>query len=84
MEFVRGETLETIAERRMGALTPEQAVFVIDRVLSALAHTHRAGIVHCDIKPSNIMVGGARRREDHGFRHRKGAGMRSAPPRTPT
>jgi Protein kinase domain len=56
MEFVRGETVETLLAR-MGVLTLEQAVFVVDRVLSALAHTHRAGIVHCDIKPSNIMVG---------------------------
>jgi serine/threonine-protein kinase len=55
MEFVRGETLERLA-LRMGLLTPEQAVFVVDGVLSALAHTHRAGIVHCDIKPANIIV----------------------------
>jgi serine/threonine-protein kinase len=55
MEFVRGETLERLA-LRMSLLTPEQAMFVVDGVLSALAHTHRAGIVHCDIKPANIIV----------------------------
>ena len=55
MEFVRGETLERLA-LRMSLLTPEQALFVVDGVLSALAHTHRAGIVHCDIKPANIIV----------------------------
>ena len=55
MEFVVGETLEMLA-LRVGALAPEHAVFIVDRVLSALAHTHRAGIVHCDIKPANVMV----------------------------
>jgi predicted Ser/Thr protein kinase len=55
MEFVRGETLERLTQR-VGRLVPEQAVFIVDRVLAALAHTHRAGIVHCDIKPGNVMV----------------------------
>jgi eukaryotic-like serine/threonine-protein kinase len=55
MEFVLGETLEALT-RRLGCLAPDQAVFIIDHVLSALAHTHTAGIVHCDIKPANVMV----------------------------
>src|SRR5262249_9765341 len=55
IDFVLGETLERLIGR-VGALPPEQAVFIVDRVLSALAHTHRAGIVHCDIKPANVMV----------------------------
>jgi hypothetical protein len=55
MEFVLGETLESFTAR-VGPLDPAQAVFIVDRVLSALAHTHRAGIVHCDIKPANVMV----------------------------
>ena len=55
MEFVRGETLEKLA-LRMGVLAPEQAVFIVNYMLSALAHSHRAGIVHCDIKPANVIV----------------------------
>jgi serine/threonine protein kinase len=55
MEFVRGETLEKISVR-VGALSPECAAYLISKVLSALEHAHRAGIVHCDIKPANIMV----------------------------
>src|SRR5439155_9251690 len=55
MEFVRGETLEKIA-LRLGAAPPDNAAYLVDRVLSALEHAHRAGIVHCDIKPANIMV----------------------------
>ncbi|HMD33642.1 MAG TPA: serine/threonine-protein kinase [Vicinamibacterales bacterium] len=55
MELVPGETLERICSRG-GAMAPAHAVHIIDRVLSALDHAHRAGIVHCDIKPANIMV----------------------------
>ncbi|HEX7139174.1 MAG TPA: serine/threonine-protein kinase, partial [Vicinamibacterales bacterium] len=50
LEFVRGETLEALAERA-SPMPLAQAVPIIDTVLSALAHTHRAGIAHCDIKP---------------------------------
>src|SRR5262245_31760315 len=55
MELVRGESLEHMCVR-LGALPAAAAVSLIDKVLSALEHAHRAGIVHCDIKPANIMV----------------------------
>jgi len=55
MEYVRGETLESICVR-LGALPAESAASVTDKVLSALEHAHCLGIVHCDIKPANVMV----------------------------
>src|SRR5687767_1601591 len=55
MEFVKGETLERLLER-CGPLAPARAADIIDRVLSALEHAHRAGIVHRDLKPANVMV----------------------------
>jgi len=55
MELVRGETLEKIANR-VGPFPPEQAAHLVDEILSALQHAHRAGIVHCDIKPANVVV----------------------------
>jgi serine/threonine-protein kinase len=55
MEYVRGETLETISAR-VGTLEPARAAYVVDKLLSALGYAHRAGIVHCDIKPANVMV----------------------------
>jgi serine/threonine-protein kinase len=55
MELVRGETLDKISDRS-GGFPPEHAAYLIDMVLSALAHAHHAGIVHRDIKPANVMV----------------------------
>jgi serine/threonine-protein kinase len=55
MELVRGETLDKLSER-LGPLPPERAASLIDKVLSALEHAHRAGIVHRDMKPANVMV----------------------------
>jgi serine/threonine-protein kinase len=55
MELVRGETLEHIC-LRLGALPAETAASLAVKVLSGLEHAHRVGIVHCDIKPANIMV----------------------------
>jgi serine/threonine-protein kinase len=57
MEFARGETLESVCAR-LGALPSASAASIADRILSALDHAHVAGIVHCDIKPANVMVTG--------------------------
>jgi serine/threonine-protein kinase len=55
MEFVRGETLDKMAER-IGPIAPDRAAYLIDLILSALEHAHRAGVVHRDVKPANVMV----------------------------
>src|SRR6516225_8059706 len=55
MELVRGKTLERISDE-LGPLPPDRAASIIERILSALAHAHRAGVVHRDLKPANIMV----------------------------
>lgn len=55
MEFVRGETLDKLAER-LGPIAPDRAAYLIDQILSALEHAHRAGVVHRDVKPANVMV----------------------------
>ncbi len=57
MEFVRGETLEQVCARS-GPVTVHDTTYYIDQVLWGLEHAHRAGVVHCDIKPANIMVSG--------------------------
>ena len=55
MEYVEGRTLR---EMMQGGerLTPERASEVMGGVLDALEYSHRAGIVHRDIKPGNVML----------------------------
>ena len=54
MEYVEGRLLKDIIHD--GPLEPAAAVRVIDGVLTALEYSHRAGVVHRDIKPGNIMI----------------------------
>jgi hypothetical protein len=53
-EYVPGRTMRDAI--RGGALSDEEAVTVAAQVLDALAHAHRAGIVHRDVKPANILL----------------------------
>jgi serine/threonine protein kinase len=54
MEFVEGRLLKDIIAE--GPLPTDEAVRIINQVLTALEYSHRAGVVHRDIKPGNIMV----------------------------
>jgi hypothetical protein len=53
-EYVPGRTLREAL--RSQVLTDQDVVEVAAQVLEALAHAHRAGIVHRDVKPSNILL----------------------------
>jgi serine/threonine-protein kinase len=55
MEYVRGRTLrEIIGSRRR--LTPVEALAIAEQMLAAIAAAHRAGLVHRDVKPENVLV----------------------------
>jgi hypothetical protein len=53
-EYVPGRTIREALES--GALTDRKVVEVAAQILDALAHAHRAGIVHRDVKPSNVLL----------------------------
>ena len=55
MEYVKGRTLKEVI-RQKGALPPTVAAQIGIRILSALQHAHKNGIIHRDIKPQNILV----------------------------
>ena len=55
MEYVDGQTLKEMIRQR-GAIHPDTAIRMAIRILAAVDHAHRNGIVHRDIKPQNIMV----------------------------
>ncbi|GAA0803374.1 Stk1 family PASTA domain-containing Ser/Thr kinase [Spirilliplanes yamanashiensis] len=55
MEYVQGRTLrELLSQRRR--FQPVEALAILDQMLAAIAAAHRAGLVHRDVKPENVLV----------------------------
>jgi eukaryotic-like serine/threonine-protein kinase len=54
MEFISGATLEQLL--RQGRIAPMKAAVWAADLASALAYAHRCGVIHGDVKPSNIRV----------------------------
>src|SRR5688500_4552369 len=54
MEFVEGRTLKDIV-REKGPALPDAAVDITLQILRAARFAHNRGVVHCDIKPHNVL-----------------------------
>jgi serine/threonine-protein kinase len=55
MEYVEGRNLRDVL-KAAGRLTPGQVMTVLEPIVSAVAAAHRAGIVHRDMKPENVLM----------------------------
>jgi eukaryotic-like serine/threonine-protein kinase len=55
MEYVPGTDLKTILESR-GRFSVEEALPLIIQACAGVGYAHRAGLIHCDVKPQNMIV----------------------------
>lgn len=53
-QFLSGESLGQVLDR--GAIAPARAVQIVIQVLEGVSHAHRAGVLHRDLKPDNIVL----------------------------
>jgi serine/threonine protein kinase len=55
MEFIPGTDLKSVM-RKHGPFELDEAIPLILQACAGLGHAHRSGIVHCDVKPHNMLV----------------------------
>ncbi|XP_037046923.1 serine/threonine-protein kinase D3 isoform X2 [Bradysia coprophila] len=56
MEKLKGDMLEMILSSQRGKLSERVTKFLITQILVALKHLHSKNIVHCDLKPENVLL----------------------------
>ncbi|MCJ8739745.1 hypothetical protein PDJAM_G00050690 [Pangasius djambal] len=59
MEKLHGDMLEMILSSENGRLPERLTKFLITQILAALRHLHFKNIVHCDLKPENVLLSSA-------------------------
>ncbi|KAG7297712.1 Serine/threonine-protein kinase D1 [Plutella xylostella] len=59
MEKLKGDMLEMILSHEKGRLTERITKYLVAQILVALKHLHGSNIVHCDLKPENVLLSSA-------------------------
>jgi len=55
MEYVPGTNIKFILQRR-GRFSVDEAIALMVQACAGVGYAHRAGLVHCDVKPQNMLV----------------------------
>lgn len=55
MEYIQGQDLKTLI-RQKGQLEVGEALDIAIDVAAGVGHAHKAGVIHCDVKPQNVLV----------------------------
>ena len=55
MEYIKGHTLKQLIAKR-GALSQQEALYIMKQLTSAVLCAHQANIIHRDIKPQNVIL----------------------------
>jgi serine/threonine-protein kinase len=56
MEYIAGRQLDYAYPHSGKKLPPAVALELIEEIAEALDYAHRQGVIHCDIKPANILI----------------------------
>ena len=80
-QLIEGRTLGSLIRNEGGRLSPARAVTIVEQIAAALDNAHRAGLVHRNVKPSNILVaaGDFVYLTDFGIPHRPGGTTTTSP-----
>lgn len=56
LDYIKGHDLQEIVDDKKASLSPAQLITVAQRLISALAHVHGRGLLHCDVSPDNVCL----------------------------